>query len=148
MITHNRIKNIFFYSFTDINNFNYKYIVNVVALRNKLKFGYYYRFRDGAILTTEPYKYPLFFYNKTRRMKFFDDNKSLLYGYKFHFVGRFTRKQQAANLWYKLGSLANSSAVANVDYAFYTVILRYSVCTVKVWLYRSRRAIKFKYRVF
>jgi len=81
-------------------------------------------------------------------MKFFDDNKAILYGYKFHFVGRFTRKQQAANLWYKFGSLANSSAVANVDYAFYTVILRYSVCTVKVWLYKSRRAIKYKYRVF
>jgi len=41
---------------------------------------------------------PIFLYNKTRRMKFFDNKLAILYGYKFHFVGRFTRKQQAANL--------------------------------------------------
>jgi hypothetical protein len=43
-------------------------------------------------------KLPIFLYNKTRRMKYFDANLAILYGYKFHFVGRFTRKQQAANL--------------------------------------------------
>jgi len=35
--------------------------------------------------------------NKKTRMNFFF-NKSPLYGYKFHFSGRFTRKQKAANL--------------------------------------------------
>jgi len=94
------------------------------------------------------YKMPIFLYNKTRRMKFFDNKLAILYGYKFHFVGRFTRKQQAANLWYRLGSLANSSAIANVDYAIYSVVMRYSVCTVKVWLYKSKTAPKYKYRIF
>jgi hypothetical protein len=97
---------------------------------------------------TDKYKIPIFLYNKTKRMRYFDNNLAILYGYKFHFVGRFTRKQKAANLWYRLGSLANSSAIANVDYAFYSVVMRYSVCTVKVWLYKSRTAPKFKYRVF
>jgi hypothetical protein len=26
--------------------------------------------------------------------------------------------------------------------------MRYSVCTVKVWLYKSRKAPKFRFRVF
>jgi hypothetical protein len=37
--------------------------------------------------------------NKFRRLKFLEGKKkSLLYGYKFHFSGRFTRKQKAASL--------------------------------------------------
>jgi len=44
--------------------------------------------------------------------------------------------------------MENASAVANVDYATYTVIMRYSVCTVKVWLYKSNIAPKYKYRIF
>ena len=91
---------------------------------------------------------PIFFLNKAKRLKYFDNNTAGLFGYKFHFVGRFTRKQQSANMWFRKGSLANSSAVANVDYATYTVIMRYSVCTVKVWLYKSNRSAFYKYRVY
>jgi ribosomal protein S3 len=70
-----------------------------------------------------------------------------LYGYKFHFVGRFTRKQQSANLWYVKGSMPYSFAKAKLDYAIYSIIMRYSVCTVKVWLYRSQKSPKFRLRV-
>ena len=98
MITHDKIKNIFFYSFTDINNFNYKFNVNVIGLKNRFFYYRNYKIREKDVYFGEKYKYPLFFYNKTRRMKFFDDYQTMLYGYKFHFVGRFTRKQQAANL--------------------------------------------------
>lgn len=75
---------------------------------------------------------PFFFRNKAKRLQYFDNDTAILYGYKFHFVGRFTRKQKSANFWYLRGSMAYSSAVAKVDYAFYTIIMRYSVCTVKV----------------
>jgi len=36
--------------------------------------------------------------HKERRLYFLDKKTSILYGYKFHFVGRFSRKQRAANL--------------------------------------------------
>ena len=36
--------------------------------------------------------------NKIKRLELLDNKIALLYGYKFHFVGRFTRKQQSANL--------------------------------------------------
>jgi hypothetical protein len=36
--------------------------------------------------------------HKLKRLKHFDSEKAILYGYKFHFKGRFTRKQRAASL--------------------------------------------------
>ena len=157
-LTHDRTKNMFFFYFNNIYNFDYKYHVNVLVLKKKLAYVKLFLSRDWdkprvpnfdeEIYIRDNNKVPVFLYNKVRRMKFFDDNLAILYGYKFHFVGRFTRKQKAANLWYRLGALANASAVANVDYAIYSVVMRYSVCTVKVWLYKSRKAPKYKYRVF
>jgi hypothetical protein len=70
--------------------------------------------------------------DKHRRLEFFDDRLSTLYGYKFHFVGRFTRKQQSANLWFVKGAVPKSSAAAIIDYGTATVILQYSICNIKV----------------
>jgi hypothetical protein len=44
----------------------------------------------GLIMT--PLKY------KLKRRKFLDDSHGILYGYKFHFRGRFKRKQKASSL--------------------------------------------------
>jgi ribosomal protein S3 len=63
----------------------------------------------------------------------------LLYGYKFHFSGRFTRKQKAASLWFLKGSNSVSSTWANIDYGAYTITLRYSTCSLKVWLYKNKK---------
>jgi len=71
-------------------------------------------------------------------------SRSLLYGYKFHFVGRFTRKQKAASLWFAKGANSVSSMRVDIDYGFHTIALRYSACTLKVWLYRNR-GFSFKY---
>jgi len=77
--------------------------------------------------------------NKFRRLKFLEGKKkSLLYGYKFHFSGRFTRKQKAASLWYSKGANPVSSMAHDVEYGFHTVTLQYSACTLKVWLYKNR----------
>jgi hypothetical protein len=71
--------------------------------------------------------------NKFRRLKFLEGKKkSLLYGYKFHFSGRFTRKQKAASLWYSKGANPVSSMAHDVEYGFHTVTLKYSACTLKV----------------
>ena len=92
-------------------------------------------------------KIPLFFYNKDKKLKYLNMNSSVLYGYKFHFVGRFTRKQKSANLWFLRGAVSFSNVYAKIDYGVYTVILRYSICTVKVWLYRSFIAPKYYIKV-
>jgi ribosomal protein S3 len=76
-----------------------------------------------------------------------DNQATLMHGYKFHFVGRFTRKQQSANLWFTKGVLPYSSAKIKLDYSFYSVVLRYSVCTIKVWLYKSKITPVYRYRI-
>ena len=120
-------------------NFNYKFNVNVLNLKNRFFYYKYYKIREKDVYFGEKHKYPLFFYNKTRRMKFFDDNKAILYGYKFHFSGRFTRKQKAASWWYIKGSIPASSMSYDVDYGYFTITLRYSACTLKVWLYKNKK---------
>jgi len=75
--------------------------------------------------------------NKLVRVKSRDHIKSFLYGFKFHFVGRFTRKQQSASMWFRQGFLPSSSMGVDVDYGMFTLPLRFSACTVKVWLYRG-----------
>lgn len=83
--------------------------------------------------------------NKFRRLKFLEGKKkNVLYGYKFHFSGRFTRKQKAASLWYAKGANPVSSMDYDVEYGFHTSTLRYSACTLKVWLYKNKR-VSFKY---
>jgi len=59
-----------------------KYINKKMLLKKKRE--------DNEIMT--PLKY------KLKRRKFLDRNKAILYGYKFHFKGRFKRKQKASNL--------------------------------------------------
>lgn len=86
-------------------------------------------------------------FKRLRALEYFGSN-SLLYGYKFHFVGRFTRKQKAASLWFSKGANSVSSMKVDVDYGFHTVTLRYSACTLKVWLYRNRGySFKYGYRM-
>ena len=58
-------------------------------------------------------------------------------GYKMHLVGRFTRKQRASSYWFSRGKVPLSTVSALVDFAYYTVPLKNSAITVKVWLYKS-----------
>jgi len=86
---------------------------------------------------------------KKDKIKFFsNDRKIPLYGYKFQFVGRFTRKQKSANLWFIKGYLETSSFDSNVDYSQTSVILRFSVCSVKVWLYKSLYASLYAHKIY
>lgn len=87
--------------------------------------------------------------DKFKRLRILESgSRSLLFGYKFHFVGRFTRKQKAASLWFAKGANSVSSMRVDIDYGFYTIALRYSACTLKVWLYRNRGySFKYGYRL-
>jgi len=78
--------------------------------------------------------------NKFRKLKYLQGDKTnVLYGYKFHFSGRFTRKQRAASWWYIKGAIPASSMNYDVDYGYFTITLRYSACTLKIWLYKNKR---------
>ena len=83
---------------------------------------------------------------KFKKLKHLMSSSSVLNGYKFQFKGRFTRKQKAANLWFSQGAAPLSAMSENVDFSFFTIILDYGACTVKVWLYKGEKAPYYLYR--
>lgn len=62
---------------------------------------------------------------------------SNLLGYKMYFKGRFTRKQRAGHLWFSKGKTPLNTIKAFIDFAFFSLSLKNSTITVKVWLYKS-----------
>jgi hypothetical protein len=75
--------------------------------------------------------------SKNTSIEYLSKKTDILYGYKFHFVGRFTRKQRAANMWFVKGALFKSTRNINLDYGWQIVVLQFSVCAVKIWLSKS-----------
>jgi hypothetical protein len=102
--------NYYFSYINDLFNSSNNYVLNVKFINDKL----------------------LSYSNKLVRIKARDNIKSFLYGFKFHFVGRFTRKQQSASMWFRQGFLPTSAMDAQIDYGMFTIPLRYSACTIKV----------------
>jgi len=62
---------------------------------------------------------------------------SNLMGYKMYLMGRFTRKQRAGHLWFSKGKTPLNTIMAFVDFAFYSLSLKNSTITVKIWLYKN-----------
>jgi ribosomal protein S3 len=60
--------------------------------------------------------------------------KRLVKGYKITCSGRFSRKQRATYSWKAFGSLAFSTVKSRLDYSYKTIALKYSACTIKVWV--------------
>lgn len=60
--------------------------------------------------------------------------KGTVRGYKITCSGRFSRKQRATYSWKSFGSLGLSSMKSKLDYSYKTIALKYSSCTIKVWV--------------
>ena len=60
-----------------------------------------------------------------------------LIGYKMYLSGRFKRKQRAAYYWFSKGKVPLNTLKAHIDYSYYTIALKNSAITVKIWLYKS-----------
>ena len=58
--------------------------------------------------------------------------KGNLFGFKFHFKGRFSRKQRAGSYIVERGNLPLTSLSANIDYGFITMPLFNSIVSIKV----------------
>jgi Ribosomal protein S3, C-terminal domain len=74
------------------------------------------------------------YYNKKdNKAKFISE----LLGFKLKFSGRFSRKQRASSIVYRVGRVPLNKLSAEIDYGFYSIPLKNSEISVKVWLYRS-----------
>jgi len=60
--------------------------------------------------------------------------RRLVKGYKITCSGRFSRKQRTTYSWKAFGSLAFSTVKSKLDYSYKTIALKYSSCTIKVWV--------------
>ena len=71
----------------------------------------------------------------TKQLKnYFRLSASRIRGWKIMCAGRFSRKEIASFIVYKGGAFGFSVVNAFLDYHFSKVILKYSVCGIKVWL--------------
>jgi Ribosomal protein S3, C-terminal domain len=61
-----------------------------------------------------------------------------LSGFKVQFVGRFSRKQRASSIFFQHGCLPLNTISADITYATFTIPLKNSAITVKVWFYQTK----------
>lgn len=61
----------------------------------------------------------------------------IIKGFKLSCCGRFTKKEIATYRWERRGRTSLNTINANIDYSFNYVILKYSVCGIKVWLHKN-----------
>lgn len=67
--------------------------------------------------------------------------KRLVKGYKITCSGRFSRKQRTTYSWKAFGSLAFSTVKSKLDYSYKTIALKYSACTIKVWVRLGKKKL-------
>jgi hypothetical protein len=99
-------------------------------------------FKHLITYTGHNYNYSWLFeyynYNKKRlRTKAFKIEAGLL-GFKFHCLGRFSRKERASSEWFIQGKVPLNTLKAHIDYGFWTVPLKNSSISIKVWLYKAK----------
>jgi small subunit ribosomal protein S3 len=58
-------------------------------------------------------------------------------GFKVHLRGRFSRKQKASSIRFFKGTVPLNTLKASIDYGFYTIPLKNSLISVKVWFYKT-----------
>jgi hypothetical protein len=141
----------FFKIYSNINNFCvcldnvFMFIFNL----NLLFFDYLYSFLNNVPLL----KLLIYFYNSYLRgyliFQIYVSSCQLkpnnfvkpvipgLFGFRLKLAGRFSRKQKASSILYSVGNIPLVTLKANIDYSFYTIPLKNSAISVKIWLYRN-----------
>ena len=66
----------------------------------------------------------------------------IINGYKITCSGRFSRKQRTTYSWKSFGSLALSSLKSRLDYSNRSIALKYSLCTIKIWVNLSKKKVR------
>lgn len=64
-------------------------------------------------------------------------NKSIK-GFKFSFCGRFSRKEMATCQWFSNGKVPSNTFNSFIEYKLFTVILKDSLCGIKIWITRRK----------
>ena len=69
------------------------------------------------------------------------ESSSFILGYKMSFKGRFTRKQRASSVWFHQGFVPLNTIKGCIDYSFFTIPLKNSAVSIKLWLYKNTNKV-------
>lgn len=75
------------------------------------------------------------------KMKELYSTSSFILGYKMSFKGRFSRKQRASSVWFHQGFVPLNTIKGSIDYSFFTIPLKNSAISIKLWLYKNTHAV-------
>jgi hypothetical protein len=75
------------------------------------------------------------------KMKELYSSSSFILGYKMSFKGRFTRKQRASSVWFHQGFVPLNTIKGHIDYSFFTIPLKNSAVSIKLWLYKNTNGV-------
>jgi ribosomal protein S3 len=64
------------------------------------------------------------------------------------FKGRFTRKQRASSVWFHQGLVPLNTFKGYIDYSFFTIPLKNSAISIKLWLYKNTNNVIYDYKFF
>lgn len=68
-------------------------------------------------------------------------------GFKVHCVGRFSRRQRASSYWFSKGKVPLNTISAKIDYGFFTIPVRNSAISVKVWLNKGNLSSAYCFKI-
>ena len=69
------------------------------------------------------------------RKQYIPKYRSYLMGFKMSFRGRFSRKQRASFMWFHEGKVPLNTLNKKIDYSFFTIPIKNSAISIKVWLH-------------
>jgi hypothetical protein len=75
----------------------------------------------------------LYHYNEDAQPK----TKICMLGFKFHFVGRFSRRQRASSIWFMQGKVPLNTISARIEFGSFVIPLFNSAIRVKVYINRG-----------
>jgi hypothetical protein len=112
--------------------------INVKSLIQAKKFDF--NLTESVRYTTlRWYNYSKILNKKTLIEYFFKDR--IIWGYKFRFAGRFSRKRKRSIVWIKRGMLPIGSHEKLVDYGAFVFKNKYSAISVRVWINRNKEFV-------
>jgi hypothetical protein len=141
------------YEFFQNYNYNISNINTLLTINpNNLTMSNYF-FKSYMI-----YLYTLFSFRKfsdyiniNRRKNYLKEKQlysttSFILGYKMSFKGRFTRKQRASSVWFHQGFVPLNTFKGYIDYSFFTIPLKNSAVSIKLWLYKNKNNVIWDYK--
>lgn len=133
LLMYNFFNNYIFLNINTLFNIESKYlIISNYFLRTYIKYLYisysYYQFINAFNVNKRK------FYLKVKELHKIN---SYILGYKMSFRGRFTRKQRASSIWFHQGVVPLNTVKGHIDFAFFTIPLKNSSVSIKLWLYKN-----------